>query len=97
MKKIVCALLLLTCLGAAHALAPDSPATAWNSASASEKSAWAGRAAEIGSRNGAYKYHRDEVASCLSTLVKRPVPALVASMSLSDATAGCLMMIPRQR
>ena len=97
MKTLITALVLSAATSCAFALGADSKATEWNSASASERTTWVSRAVDAANNRQSHQFTRGEVSACLSSLLQRPVPAQVAAMSLSDATAGCMAIIKNQR
>lgn len=97
MFRHLLALVIATNASVAFALGSDSRSTDYANASTSEQAEWVSRVIELANRRQDHKFTRVEVASCLASLLKRPVPASVSAISLGEATAGCLSILKNQR
>ena len=93
MKQTISSLFIASMLASANALETDNKAIDWNNASSVDKSDWLRAVVGVVNPSSSYKFTQSEVGACLDSFLKKPVPLPIASMSLKDATAGCLSMI----
>ncbi len=96
MKQIFVAAALSAFLTPAFALTGDSDAKAWNRASRAEKVEWVGRAVDAINARQSYKFTHGEIIACIDALFVPPVPKGVASLTLGEGAAGCMLTIKNQ-
>lgn len=91
---------LLLLLGASivsfnvYALDGNSPSSAWNAASASQKHSYSQSVASlINSHAGRSMIHAQEVVSCIDTIFAPPLPDYIKMMTVGDAAAGCVQTL----
>ncbi len=96
MKRILAAIALSTVLTPAFALTGDSLGRDWNRASRTEKTEWVGRAVDAINARQSFKFTRGEITACIDALFVPPIPKGVATLTLGEGAAGCMLTIKNQ-
>lgn len=93
MKMIVVTLTLVSFTQAAFALDGSDKAELWTQAGTTERSTWVSAAVDAVNVKSSRRFTKGEVKSCLDSLLKTPIPASIAAITMSNATAACMATI----